>query len=475
MRVTNNVTTEQQFRRNLSRYRLFIDPKPTVVVAVSTGVDSMVLLHLMNEFISQHGGKLIVAHVNHELRTQSEDEETFLRDTCARLNIKLLVEHWPKKDHPNHGVENAARRIRYRFFQRVMKENDAQYLMTAHHQNDLAETILMKLVRGGQLDQLTGIQWSRKFGSGELLRPLLNISKQQLKQYAISKKIVWYEDVTNSDLVIQRNRFRHQIIPALQRENVAFLDHISDYREQLSAVNDLANQRIDEVIDNAQTSYGLFIPAIRSESHEQLQLILRRWLEHDQNIIDLNADQLRQIAQMIENTQKPQTDYDLGDGIQISKRYNTLRIGQKNVEQHFIANVQEHAHVLELGKWYRFGNEMSFGAFEIDDNMLNIADQTTDFWLPESCLPLLARTWDSKDRIRLKNGHHQLVRRVLVDHKVDLEQRRLQPVVVDSQKHVLWVPGLKKTWLERPSDYVQKWHHLVFGIMKAQQEETINE
>ena len=99
----------------------------------------------------------------------------------------MLVKHWPRATHPQTGIEAAARRFRYQFFAEVMAARQSPILLTAHHQNDLAETMLMKLVRGGQLNQLVGIEAVRSFAGGRLVRPLLPFSKQQLRAYAVAK------------------------------------------------------------------------------------------------------------------------------------------------------------------------------------------------------------------------------------------------------------------------------------------------
>lgn len=178
---------QKQFERHLQRSRFF-STQDKVVIAVSTGVDSMVLLDLLQGLPPALRPHLIVAHVNHELREQSVEEEAYIKQYCKEHGLQLALYHWPRKDHPTTGIENAARQVRYRFFTDVMKEEGAAVLVTAHHENDLAETMLMKLTRGGQLPQLLGICDQRPFASGKLVRPLLPFSKEQLISYAKARK-----------------------------------------------------------------------------------------------------------------------------------------------------------------------------------------------------------------------------------------------------------------------------------------------
>lgn len=165
------ISLEEKFKRHLQRRRFF-SKQDTVIVAVSTGVDSMVLLTLLQKLPATMRPHLVVAHVNHELRDQSAVEEQFIRDYCDHHHLQLAVTHWSRSVHPASGVEAAGRAYRYRFFADLMKQRGARVLVTAHHQNDLAETMLMKMVRGGQLDELVGIADQRPFASGQLVRPL---------------------------------------------------------------------------------------------------------------------------------------------------------------------------------------------------------------------------------------------------------------------------------------------------------------
>ena len=197
----NMTDLQQAFERHLVRSRFFAT-QDKVVVAVSTGVDSMVLLDLLQHLSSKNRPQIIVAHMNHELRKQSQLEERFIRQYCKQNDLKLAVAHWPQTLHPQTGVENAARQARYHFFQEVMKDNQAKILLTAHHQNDLAETMLMKMTRGGQLSQLVGIRDRRPFASGTLIRPLLPFSKQQLKKYAL-QMVMTLLALLNLDVLLQ--------------------------------------------------------------------------------------------------------------------------------------------------------------------------------------------------------------------------------------------------------------------------------
>ena len=192
----------------------------------------MVLLNLL-ERLRYCRPQIIVAHVNHELRKASNTEEHYLRSYCRKHHLSLIVAHWPKDQHPRSGIENAARIFRYRFFAKIMKQERAEVLLTAHHLNDQAETILMRLIRGGDLNELTGIHRVRRFANGYLIRPLLRTPKARLYQYAKVHRVKYYVDRTNYSLKMTRNRMRHLLLPAMERENPQVLNHLSGYASQL--------------------------------------------------------------------------------------------------------------------------------------------------------------------------------------------------------------------------------------------------
>ncbi|WP_252903847.1 tRNA lysidine(34) synthetase TilS [Secundilactobacillus oryzae] len=132
-----------------------------------------------------------------------------------------------------------------------MREERAAILMTAHHENDLAETILMKLLRGGDVKQLIGIRAVQDFEMGKLVRPLLSFTKADLRAFAKTQQLTWFEDATNEQDETLRNRIRHHVMPLLQQENEQFLLHIQQYSEQLAqqqmVVADWAEQTAQEL------------------------------------------------------------------------------------------------------------------------------------------------------------------------------------------------------------------------------------
>ncbi|BAP84981.1 tRNA(Ile)-lysidine synthetase [Paucilactobacillus hokkaidonensis JCM 18461] len=452
---------QAKFERNLAQYRFF-NTQETVVLAVSTGIDSMVLLELFLRLPPKRRPKILVAHVNHELRDQSVQEEQFIRSFCDQHHLDLEVTHWAKAKHPASGIEEAARSFRYHFFATLLQQKHARILVTAHQANDQAETMLMKLVRGGQVAQLAGIANQRKFKDGYLIRPLLNVSRTEIAQFAHENKIKWFEDETNTDLSIQRNRFRQGIIPNLQTENPAVVDHLIDYQRQLVELIDFADNQLRGIVKQVNNvKRQLNLDLYQQLEQTTKRLVLSYWLEKVQLVTNLSQAQLGEMEQLLDNRNKPQTRLKLNDQLELIKQYQyawVVKIGPADISTAIIP-----ATVLKLNHWYSSSVHESIGIFAPNGELDKQKDcQVNIMWLPSKAFPLQLRRWQAGDVIALKNGHHQQVRRVLIDQKLNNAQRQDQLVITDQQGNVIWLVGRKFAWWERPLDYQDKWQQVAF-------------
>jgi tRNA(Ile)-lysidine synthase len=456
------MTIQTDFKRHLQEGRFFTSNE-LVVVAVSTGVDSMTLLDLLQSLPKEQRPRLLVAHVNHELRDQSKLEEQFIRNYCQKRGLRLAVAHWPRRQHPATGIEEAGRQFRYAFFARLMKKNGSKVLLTAHHADDLAETIMMKLTRGGQLAQLVGIADRRPFAGGQLVRPLLPFRKQELYDYATSRQLTWFEDATNRKLTVSRNRFRHQIIPALEKENPHFVDHLLDYREQLADLLAWRDQAVGNQLAKISVAGRLNLATLRSLPAVRQSILLRTWLERA-GVRDLKSKQIRQLIGALANPHQPQRRLELPGNWSLVHDYDWCWL--EKADKMRGQSQKAPAHVVKLGQRYPIDDQSNL---VVTDEPLS-ETHLLPMWLAPTQLPLLLRPWRPGDQLLLKSGGHQAVRRVLIDQKVPLAQRERQLVLVDSQGTVVWLVGRKWSWFTRPADYKRTWRRLLIGIVKRRGE-----
>lgn len=419
----------------------FFSPQATVVVAVSTGVDSMVLLTALQELLP--ATQIVVAHVNHHLRDQSQTEESYLRNYCQKHHLKLMVDEW--LDHPKNGVEAAAREERYRFFAQVLHDCQAQILLLAHQRDELVETMLMQLLRGGRIEQLLGIPVERQFSNHQavILRPWLEVSKQELITFAKQHNVTWFEDATNHEDETLRNRFRNHYIPAMMKENDHFRDHCMDYRTQLADLLAIKDEYLNVIWQQVVVHNYLQLETWQTLSDPMRQAVLEKWLA-EMGIVQVGKEALDNLRRWLTNPEKPSGSLQISAQKQVLKNYSTAEI--ENVPKLAMNSEPFLETVVKFDQWKRLNGE---NECLISRHQINHLAPVAVMWLHEDQLPLKWRPVNERDRLRLKGGSHQSVRRLLINSKFTQAKRKQVVVLADSHDEVLWVPSLKTAWLDR--------------------------
>ena len=235
-----------------------------IVVALSGGIDSVVLLHFLN---SNHAGSVRAIHINHNLSQFSNDWKEFCRELCENNNIEFKSIDLNIKNSSN--IEENARKSRYNSLKSNLSKDEI--LCTAHHQDDQAETLLLQLFRGSGVAGLASMPKLKNFGDAYLYRPLLNISKQQINQYASLHQLEWIEDDSNDNTQFKRNLLRAELIPQLKLSFDSVIKNISrsvnHQAEALKLMHDLAEidiAKFNLVVDNKiQINHLLALPSRR--------------------------------------------------------------------------------------------------------------------------------------------------------------------------------------------------------------------
>lgn len=208
-----------------------------LLVAISGGIDSMVLLHLFQ----QSNFTIAVAHCNFMLRDEaSNKDEDFVRATCESLHIPTYIQRFDTNqlalDHKL-SIQLAARKLRYEWFSELLTTENLDFVLTAHHLDDEIETFLINLTRGTGLEGLTGIPKI----NGNIIRPLLPFSRAEIEEYATENQIKWREDASNASNKYLRNKLRHDVIPILKELNPSFLDTFKKTLDHLKDAQSIVN------------------------------------------------------------------------------------------------------------------------------------------------------------------------------------------------------------------------------------------
>lgn len=211
------------------------------LLAASGGPDSVALLHMLVDFLPNPSEQLIVAHLDHCLREDSYLESELLKKLAAIFKVTLVERKWPVRLHPQTGIEAQARAYRYSFLAEVGKQCQADYLLTAHHGDDLIENILLKFIRSGDVEEMNSLQIVGSFASMKILRPLIKYSKDELLEYDRQNKLDFIEDKTNFEDETLRNRLRHHVVPLLKKETDYLVENAYRFSQEVTLLSECQN------------------------------------------------------------------------------------------------------------------------------------------------------------------------------------------------------------------------------------------
>lgn len=253
----------------------------TLVVAVSGGPDSLALLDLLYQIKEQYRFRLLAAHLDHQLRLDSFKEEKVISAYCQNKSIELINEKWPKCLQPIVGVEAAARKYRYDFLVKIMRNYQGDYLLTAHHMDDLLENILLKFIRSGNPSEMNSLKAISEMQGMTLLRPLLNVQKADLLKYDKRNHIPYVIDQTNNEDDTLRNKLRHHVIPLLKKENKQIGQNALRFSKEVSLLTSIVDERFaqfDQPKKFLNVAYRLKTSALKQLNSEQKQAFWQHFI-----------------------------------------------------------------------------------------------------------------------------------------------------------------------------------------------------
>ena len=245
---------------NFIRKEIGLSVGDTIVVGVSGGPDSMALLYILNEFKNKMDLNIICAHVNHNKRKESEQEKIDLENYCKKNNITfeyIKVTNWG-----DDNFHNEARSVRYNFFEELVYNYGAKYLMTAHQGDDLIETILMRIVRGSTLKGYSGFSRIVDKGDYKIIRPLITVTKDEILKFDEKNGIQYAIDESNNEDHYTRNRYRHTVLPFLKQEepniHKKFLKFSETLLKNSNYIDSVANKEFNKVFQNGNLDIDKF-------------------------------------------------------------------------------------------------------------------------------------------------------------------------------------------------------------------------
>lgn len=402
-----------------------------IVVATSGGPDSMFLLNSLHEL----GYKCICAHVNHNVRSVSDEEYKNVENYCKIHNIEfegMKIEHYNKDN-----FHNDARTIRYNFFEKVVKKYHVKYLATAHHGDDLVETILMRLTRGSNLNGYKGFSDYEQLNNYTLIRPLIEYTKQEIQTKCDKINLEYALDLSNDSDKYTRNRYRHNILKFLKQENK---DVHQKYYEFSKELKDATNY-IEEISKNEKVKLYKN-NTLDLEKFNQIHITIKKTILeqilseiYSNDITKITKVHIRDILNLI-NNKKPQLSIKLPNNIIVKKTYNTLIFtNEKNSSSDYQYILQDKL-ILP--------NKNTLKILKEDNS--DTTNYTIRLNSKEIKMPLIVRNKKDGDKIIVKNTTtHKKIKEIFIENKINLSERKTWPIVLDSNNEIIWVPGLKKS------------------------------
>ncbi|WP_347105489.1 tRNA lysidine(34) synthetase TilS [Streptococcus salivarius] len=384
-----------------------------ILVAVSGGADSMSLLHFLYNHQKDLDIQLGIAHVNHKQRQESEHEEAYLRHWAEEHKVPFHYSAFSGK-----FSENAARTFRYEFFKQVMKDYDYSALVTAHHADDQAETIFMRLLRGSRLRHLTGISAIRPFGTGQIIRPFLHLTKDQLPV------TFHFEDRSNTSLAYLRNRIRLSYLPTLSQENPKIKEHLCLLAEEIG----LMEQALGELTkDISITDLSVF-----QQQSDAVQLfLLQNYLDSFPDL-QLSKGQFNQLISYLKKNASGKMPLKNGYELVKTQTYFLIR--------------KEASISLSPPCLLEFGKSVEFEDYTLTFSEFNDVSNTDaiSIW---SDAPIVIRHRKEGDKIDL-GSHHKKLRRLFIDNKI-LEKDRQKAIVGEQDGHIIFLYVAGRLYLKK--------------------------
>ena len=431
---------KNEFLKNLKSHNL---EGFGVLLAVSGGKDSMTMLDLFNYFKYELKLNLVVCHFNHSLRDDADRDEKFVKTQCEKYGLKFYSKKEDVLLYSNENklsTEEGARFLRYKFFDEVKRIENLEYIATAHNKNDLAETVIMRILRGTGINGLIGIQSER----GDLIRPILNFSRDEIEKYIEENNIPFVEDKTNFEELYLRNKIRLNLFPILKNEyNPRILDAISrlsniafDYstisREYIASKEGLLWEFNREKI-------LVYIEKLKLQSRSFRNIMYREFFE----FISKDPDGINyKIIEEIDNLIFSKT----GKYIEIKNvvfkiEYDKLLIYDKNIfenlEMKFCFENLDFS--LYSTKFFDIIIEQSsfeeFKNLKQNKDLLFINKKYLDF--------LKIRNKENGDFLELEFGKKKL-KDIFIDEKVSKDIRKNIPIF-EIENNIVWVPNIRRS------------------------------
>ena len=408
-----------------------------IALGLSGGVDSIVLFHLLVTKYKESYKELVAFHINHGLREQSYEEAEFVENFVKNYNVKFYKKELNMKDQirdSHTSEEMLARKLRYGAFEEMSSLEGDVKLITAHHKNDQVENILMRLLSGRSMDYNLIIEEKTTIGKLAVYRPLLNVLKADLEQYADKNDLKYYVDSTNFDTDYTRNNIRHNIVPLLNDVNAASFDNLINFSSYYQNINAELKHKVleaknDYVISLEEDKVELDKEKLLKNTKEEIYFLLRDILANNFGIFDVKQRAFFTIIEDLKSKNNNKS-YDLKNNLKIISEYNSIYI-HKIEKKCYNDKIELIIDEVDINKVYTF-HQSNF--------LITTTNNSSEVGFNKGDLPLIVTTKRDGDRVQRGKVSKKLSR-LFIDEKIPKELRDKLPVI-RNKDGVLGVLGI---------------------------------
>lgn len=445
--------TVQKVKQTIQKHGM-INRGDRVLAAVSGGADSVCLFHILYRLEQELGFTLTVAHLNHGLREAAAADEEFVKQFCKLHGVPCYSKTEDVRryaEEKGRTLEEAGRELRYRFFHETAKNIGAACIVTAHNQNDNAETVLLNLLRGTGIDGLCGIPYVR---DDKVMRPLLTVSRTEIEAYCEENELVYRTDESNADNSFTRNRVRNELIPFLQeRFNPSIIEGLTAMTESISEDAEFLDsyaRRLFERLDSPmpkRTPVMLHMESLALvQPSVQVRLIRLALQKANASCGEIGKKHLSAVLALLDK--QTGSGVDLPGGMRAEVRYGWLvferkeKFVKKNVDfskknRFCIAVEEEKDYNIEVT-----GKKFTFSVLDIEKAPKGEQVTLLDYDMVAH-LPLYLRSRQAGDKLAVYgDGRRKTVKSLLIDQKIPREEREKLPLLCSGDE-VLAIPGIR--------------------------------
>lgn len=423
---------KEKVLNNINKYKL-ITPTSKIIVGVSGGADSVALLSVLNEIRKNLGFNLIAVHINHNLRgDEAKRDEQFVQGLCKQLNVECITKNVDVIAFTNKHkmtVEQGARELRYLSFKEVLKERDFYTIAVAHNANDQAETVLMHLFRGAGVSGIEGM----RFKNGNIIRPLLNITKNEILKYLEDKKLDYVVDSSNLENKYTRNSIRNEIMPKIEELYPIASQNICAFAEKMSGIKEFIESKIDYgMITQKTVGTVLLSSMVATLTMAEIKLLIKECFKRMNGGVDIEEKHILQVVQLL-NAQT-------GKRLNMPHKISVLK-RKEGVE--FSIEDLPVIKPFKFDKTRNMSVETNLGTvtfFKVDE--ANIGDGNLYLDLDKVPSDAVWRCVENGDKFAKFSGGTKLVSDFLTDKKIDSKTRK-HMLVLASGKDVFVIPNVE--------------------------------